>query len=446
MRFIPPGWRRLVVGAAAASLVPVGAVAISSLAATPAFAAGRTLYVSHSATAGAADRSCSTAAYSSVQRAIDTASSHETVYLCGTAPYTESVVIQGKDLDLSGDPGATLQAPADAAAPTTFFSSQGLVTPNSVVTVIGNVKVDITGLTVEGPFQNTSCSGDDFGILQIGGGHLTLRNDRVLDIEAAKQSVLGGCQYGVAIQIGRRYWPQSTGGFRVVDFVGHARIQGTHISGYQKNGVTADAPGTTVDVVASSVDGGGPTPLIGRNGIQISRGATGQVHDSTISGNEYSGGSPDGAAAGVLVYGGCGDPLSTGVRVHNNTLHNNDVGVYLAEYDPTCSTAPSSRTGNKVHNNDITKSDGETSHSGFTSENDNSYTGYQVGIADTGNGDHIHNNDITGTVVSHGDTAYGPQTKPGGNFLAPIDIQTYPPTGSKVHNNTYDGNRTNPPY
>ena len=52
----------------------------------------------------------------------------------------------------------------------------------------------------------------------------------------------------------------------------------------------------------------------------------------------------------------------------------------------------------------------------------------------------------TGTVAGGMDTAFGPQTEPGGNFLAPVDIQTYPPIRPLVRDNTYDGTKTNPPY
>jgi hypothetical protein len=58
----------------------------------------------------------------------------------------------------------------------------------------------------------------------------------------------------------------------------------------------------------------------------------------------------------------------------------------------------------------------------------------------------FYDNTITGTGVLGADTAFGPQTKSGGPFLAPIDIQTFPPVNSKVNDNTYDGSKTNPPY
>lgn len=423
----------------------LGAVLIGMLA-VPAIASADTLYVSHTATPTGKDNNCSTAAYASVQSAVDATKKGGNVYLCGTAPYLESVVIQDKNINLSGDPGATIKASGPPA--TTYFSSQGLQTPNSVLTLIGKVNVHVDGLTLEGPFANTGCGGDDFGVLAIAGAQVQLNNDGVLQIEAIDQAGLGGCQYGVGIQIGREYWPNTSGGYNVMDFVGQAQIQNTTVNTYQKNGITVDGVGSQTQIQSTTVDGGGRTATIARNGIQISRGATGQVHNSSINNNEYTGTGSYASATGVLVYGGCGDPLSTNVQVHDNTLTNNDSGVVLANYTPdtNCVASATSPTNNQVHDNVIVKNDGETNNSPFNDEAGNPYTGYQVGIADTGNKDQIHDNQITGTIVNGLDTAFGPQTVPGAPFLAPIDIQTYPPIDSQVHNNTYDGSKTNPPY
>jgi hypothetical protein len=403
------------------------------------------LFVSPSASPGAADRGCQSAAYTSVQSAVDAAHAGQLVYLCGSTPYRESVLID-KSLRLAGDPGATIQAPAgDSSPPTSFFSDQGLMSPYSVLTVLGDVHVRIQGLTIEGPFDNSGCTPDDFGILDIG-GNVQIIGDRVLDVQAADQTNDGGCQYGVAVQIGSRYWPSSSGSLSAVNFTGRAQIIASQIAGYQKNGVTVDGPGSSGQVRFSTIDGGGQTAIIARNGVQISRGASGQVVDNTISGNEYTGPGSFAAATGVLVYGGCGDPLSTGVLVAHNTLLNNDAGIDISDLDPTCSTAPATATDNHVVGNQIVKNDGETNQSPFSAENGSNYTAYQVGIADTGNGDSIIHNSITGTVLNATDTAFGPLTTPGGPFLAPIDIQTYPPLNATVVGNVFDGQPTSPPY
>src|SRR6202051_4790116 len=84
-------------------------IACASLPALASADPGGTLYVSHGGTPGAQDKGCSTAAHSTVQSAVDAAHAGQTVYLCGTTPYQESVVV-AKDLKLTGDPGAAIQA------------------------------------------------------------------------------------------------------------------------------------------------------------------------------------------------------------------------------------------------------------------------------------------------------------------------------------------------
>jgi len=113
----------------------------------------------------------------------------------------------------------------------------------------------------------------------------------------------------------------------------------------------------------------------------------------------------------------------------------------LANYsaDPSCDASATTPTDDRALNNTISKSDGETNHSPFTDQDGNAYTGYQVGIGITGNGDTVSGNVITGTIVGGTDTAYGPQHQPGSPFLDCIDLLTYPPAAATVRKNTCDG-------
>ena len=411
---------------------------------------GATVYVG--ATVGN-NTGCDSPGATSVEAAVQAVPSGGTVYLCGTVPYQETVMVSGKNLTLTGDPGATLEAPATTAAdlaPGTFFSDQGLQTPYSVLTIVGNSNVQVNGLTIEGPFANSGCGGQDYGVLVLG-GQVQLRNDHVANIGASDQSGLGGCQYGVAIEVGSEFWNNTDQTSTVTpNFVATAQIQDTSVSGYQKNGITVDGPGSAAQIWSNTIDGGGVNPTIGRNGVQISDGATAQIFGNSINNNEYTGTDYDGSSTGVLVFGGCQDygygPLVTNVQVHNNTFANDDVAVDLFNADPTCSVSPTTPTNNLVFNNTISKNDGVTDEA-YTPAGSGSafagdvFNGYQVGVADTGSGDVIHNN-----VISSSDGAYGPSMTPNGPYLAPIDIQLVPPINVIVHNNTYNGARTNPPY
>jgi nitrous oxidase accessory protein NosD len=85
-----------------------GAAAVPWLAAGTASAATGTVYVSPSGSAGAADYSCSSAGFRSVQAAVDAVPAQGTVVVCA-GTYDESVTVT-KSLRLAGRPGATIDA------------------------------------------------------------------------------------------------------------------------------------------------------------------------------------------------------------------------------------------------------------------------------------------------------------------------------------------------
>jgi len=276
---------------------------------------------------------------------------------------------------------------------------------------------------------NGSCADQQFGVLVIADGTATLSGDQVKDIRDTNPS-LYGCQFGEGIRVGREYWPTATfSSFLVEDFVGHATITNTIVSGYQKNGITIDGPGTTADVRGNTVHGAGRdaflAPIIAQNGIQVSRGAAAQVRDNTVTGNSYTG-SSFASSGGILIFGGCGDPLVTGVQVMGNTLTDNDVGIYLNNFADDCATPTSAMTNDKAVNNTISNDAvtnvGSGSCCGFP------YTGYQAGIDDVGTNDKIIHNTISGA-------GYLPQTTVGGPFVLPIDTSSVPTNSPKVHAN-----------
>ncbi len=400
----------------------IGAL-IVGFAAHGAFAAPKTLYVG----------GCGAPTYSTVQAAVNAAGDGSTVYVC-SGTYSEQVIIANKVVTLTGDPGATIQAPSVFPSTPSLpaqFASDNLFVPQAIVVVWGSSSnVTITGLTVHGVLPgNGGCAEQEFGVLVIGDATATISNDRVLDVRDSNPA-LYGCQFGVGIQVGRRYWPTADfSAFQVENFVGHATITGTTVNGYQKNGITIDGPGSTADVTDTTVTGGGRGApfgsIIAQNGIQMSRGAGGQIRNNTVSTNSYTGTS-FASSGGILLFGGCGDPLVTGVQVMKNTLINNDVGVYLNNLNDGCSGVTTTPTNDKADSNTITN-DAETnvgdgSCCGFP------YVGYQAGVDDIGVNDKIINNTISGA-------GYAPQTTVAGPFVLPIDTISFPTTAAKVHAN-----------
>jgi hypothetical protein len=375
-------------------------VAAFTVGAGPAYAAGTTRYVGASA---GSDTSCASPGYTTVQAAVNAASPGDTVYLCGTTPYKEQVIIT-KSITLTGDTGATIAAPStwapseDPLPPQ--FTSDSLLPAQALVVAWGKgVYVTISGLTIVGPLPgNGGCAEQEYGILVIDGASARITHDAVTDIRDANTS-LYGCQFGVGIEIGSEYWPTTTSFYpgKVENFTGSATITHSTISGYQKGGIVVDGPGSYASVSDNTVTGAGPYSALGQiiaqNGIQVSDGASGRVVGNTVSANQYSG-SGFATSAGVLIFGGCGYPLTKHVLVAENTLVNNDVGVnpWNGNSDPSCTVVTSTRTDEVVTRNRI--SDSAVTNTSGTSNSP--LCGYQAGVQDLGNHDVIAFNEISG--------------------------------------------------
>jgi hypothetical protein len=211
----------------------------------PAYAAGTTPYVGASA---GRDTGCASPGYPSVQRAVNAARSGDTVYLCGTTPFEGQVIIT-KSITLTGSKGATIAAPSAwlaSADPLPQFVSDGLFVPQALVFAWGRgVHVTIHGLDITGPLPgNGGCGDEEYGILVLSGASAQITDDAVTNIEDAN-SGLYGCQFRVGIEIGSAQWPTTGFAFATGNFAGGATITDTTVSGYQKNGVIVDGPGSS---------------------------------------------------------------------------------------------------------------------------------------------------------------------------------------------------------
>ncbi|HYO56603.1 right-handed parallel beta-helix repeat-containing protein [Archangium sp.] len=207
-------------------------------------------------------------------------------------------------------------------------------------------------------------------------------------IGLSKGSGTSSCQEGFGIEV--RNEDSSRGPFRV-------DVLRNLVSGYQKVGILAIGA-MEVNIAENTVEGGGAVSHIARNGIQVSNGARAQVTGNKLSGNAYTG--SDAMGTGILVMGGTGMSLVTGLVVQDNTLTDNDIGIYLFQDagDPPDPSARS-RIANNVLQNDAV-----------------SNPSYQAAIADYyGTGSLITSNRIEGT-------GYAPDTVPGRTFA--VDVYT----------------------
>jgi hypothetical protein len=327
---------------------------------------------------------------------------------------------------------------ASACTPTGFYRDN--INMTAAIIAVGDVKnqtVNATGCNVgifygpgtNGTVDSSSVSGANyFGILVVGnlvdsGGNETSPGATSVDVTNSVVNDIGenpfnGTQHGVAIY----YRACAT------DSSATGTISGNAISAYQKGGITVNCPGAAVSVNGNTVVGNGPVNYIAQNGIQIGFGASGHVMRNTVTGNSYTG-MNNASSAGILVFGGCGGELTTGVQIVANIVGDatpadgNDIGVALANYDPTCVTAPSAATNNKVINNVLT--DDET-----TNVSGNGYpSGYPAGISDSGVNDKLINNDISGQ-------GYATYPCPSTTATEHCAIDTDPSSAAKVHANS----------
>jgi len=168
---------------------------------------------------------------------------------------------------------------------------------------------------------NACDGGDDRlrGIL-FDGAAGTISNNVVAGI---RQGV-SGCQEGNGIEV-RNAPFDDTGSDLAVSILGNV------VSGYQKNGITANGS-VAATITDNVVTGDGPVTHIAQNGIQVGFGATAMVRDNSATGNDYTPASD--LACGFLLY------QADGVKASRNTFSGNEkdqcnFGKGGGQYQPT---------------------------------------------------------------------------------------------------------------
>jgi nitrous oxidase accessory protein NosD len=249
---------------------------------------------------------CPNAQYSSIQAAVNAAPPGATIKVCA-GKYVEQVKIPaGKDgLTLYSVPDlqAVIQAPA-------LMSS-----PKAIVWVAGAQSAAIRHFTIQGPGDGP-CDSIEEGVRVDGGGSALITDNHIAHIH---DFPFGGCQNGLGVRVGRN---------RDQTF-GSATIVHNRIDNYQKGGVVVDgqlAPSAQLsraEVAYNQIQGVGPTALIAQNGIQVSRGAIGNVHNNTVTGNVYT--PQTFTSVGILLY----RDSSASTQVTHNDVFANDEGIGL---------------------------------------------------------------------------------------------------------------------
>ena len=247
---------------------------------------------------------------------------------------------------------------------------------SALVEINNAATVSMNNLTIQGPASpGTSI---DNGILVIGGATANVTNSTIADI---RSNPLSGVQTGNAIQVG---------GTRTISQVGTATITNVIITGYQKTGILVRG-GSTATITGNTITGAGPTPVTAQNGIQVDLGATVTIMGNTISGNEYTGVNSVLGEGRVRAKGSGPDPLDSTqaigilindfapvieggpIDVSNNTITDNDVGIYSANR-----SVPIAISGNTLQGN---RFEGILIEVGDTSVSNNRISGSNIGVA-----------------------------------------------------------------
>lgn len=246
---------------------------------------------------------CPDASFTDIQSAIDAAPAGETITVCA-GTYEEQLVIDTNDLHIQGAGVGSTILNQPAVLTTDAFGYKNLVT------IDGATGVEISGISLTG-----DGSGLNTGVYVQAAGELSFHDNEITSI--------GSGDSNIGILIGRG--SHST--------TGSATISTNSISGYGKGGIVVDNIGSSATIDHNTITGSGPN-TIAQNGIQISRGATGQISYNTVTDHfctSVGGGCADDpttsatadGASGILLYAS-GDP----VEIDNNILTGNQFNIW----------------------------------------------------------------------------------------------------------------------
>lgn len=276
---------------------------------------GLTTLSSFSATAfGAASvvvGACKTGVqFATIQGAVSASPAGSLISVC-PGLYPEQVTIN-KAMTIKGIPdglggsAAVIVAPVGGIVPNAVNLSNGLPIAAQILVTAPSGSVALSNLVVDGSNNQISgCAPILIGIYyQNASGSL----GQVAVLNEALSSGLNGCQSGDGV-----YVQSGGGGTSTVS------VLKAHVQNYQKNGITGNGLGTTLNVTSSTVVGQGPTTGAAENGIQIGFGSKGTVAMNTVSDDVYSPGTA--GASGILVY------ESPNIVVKGNAVTNTQYGI-----------------------------------------------------------------------------------------------------------------------
>lgn len=283
--------------------------------ALPAFAAGP-WYVNATVSGGTGDGLSPENATTTIQAAIDAASSGDTIHVA-MGIYDEQVVIDGKQLTLQGAGDTTIIRPfAPATLTSTYTFPVGNfwagATTSTVVLVKNTSAVTLKDFKVDGITVNslplTGSPSRLVGVL-FGKSSGTIDNVTVSNIKTTDYS---NCTYGIEVS------GASTGTYSV-------EVKNSRLSDWACNGIVADGVNITANINHNTLVGPGTISGQVANGILFIGGASGNATSNSISGTRNNNTSSS-LAVGVSVFGS----NTSGILLDQNTIYDTDNGINLS--------------------------------------------------------------------------------------------------------------------
>jgi hypothetical protein len=306
----------------------------------------RTLFVSPSGSPSNPDTSCSTAAYSSIDAALQAASSGDTVHVCpGT--YDEQVSISTSQVTLTGSGASSVIEPSSMTVPlpTDLDTNAPLVaiidvTPGTKGVRIEHLALDGSLLSASSAVSGNGCGNPDFVGVAFQAASGTASDLSVANVELPPDDFYCASNpvVGVFVQSGPS---------------GSADVTISHdaITSY-KAAIGCEDSGTRCTITGNVITGTADLPVHGPgyNGVEVLTGAAARIDANTISENDYTGGTnpyePQADfAAGVLLYGASGT-----TTVRGNTLTDDQIGVMLVHTDATVEDNAMTQSGSGIEN------------------------------------------------------------------------------------------------
>jgi hypothetical protein len=318
----------------------------------------RTLYVSRSGRKDARDRNCKSAAYSTVQSAVDAAPAGSTVVVCrGT--YTEDVIIS-TPLTLTGKRGAVIHGSSTAngnceqlgpKGPGSAPCLAGITIKSSHVTVQG---LTVTGAIGEGILATGSLAGSSIG-------HVVIRDNRVVGNNLGGIPPSTTSPYPQCVEVGQV--PGDCGeGIHLMGVFG-SRVSHNFVSGNEGGVLLTDEFGPTHGNVIDhntvtrnlfdcgvTAPGHNPTALDASGNPQPAKAG---VYDNVIEHNTITDNGLKGEGAGVLFANALAGTASYDNLVEFNTITGNELSGVTMHAHTLAPGQFEDLSGNRILNNTI---------------------------------------------------------------------------------------------